>query len=159
MNSLPGLLFLPHQAGTPSSQWVHTRNLTQPAALLGGRELQPEEMTEDRGWVKQMWTCNTGFCTSHEPPCGTSGRDGNQTAQRQIALSFSDIQRSASGNSPPTGFPPSVPGKSPVLWGENGGAHLITIFDLRGGGAWTRASAPPGNSLKMQNLNRLPQTH
>lgn len=118
MKSLPGLPFLPHQAGTPSSQWVHTLNLTQPAALLGGRELQPEERTEDRGWVKQMSACNTGFCTSQEPACRTSRKMGIRQHRGKLHFPFRTFSRAHPEQPSHWVSVSRVPGTSPVLWGR-----------------------------------------
>lgn len=62
MNSLPGpLSFLPHEAVTQRSRWVHALDLTQPNALPGGSDLQMSLQPVERGGQQRVDTSKY-FC-------------------------------------------------------------------------------------------------
>lgn len=113
-------LFARSPLATPSwlrsSQWSMPRTSPSPRPS-GGRELQPEEMTEDTGWVQADVFMQFRFPHSQEP-ARNQREDGNQTAQEQTALSFSNIQRSAPGTILPWDSLSLSQGTSPALWGK-----------------------------------------
>lgn len=128
MNSLPGpLSFLPHEAVTQRSRWVHALDLTQPNALPGGSDLQmslqPVEMGGQQRVDTSKYFCTMQVLQQHpENSLQKKWKRWEQETTKQTVLSFLNIQQKPSRNSPlALGFPQSRPTELHLLPGERTG--------------------------------------